>query len=478
MTQAQAAGKAAETAQFIRTQQKEIKSLGKEIDLLRGRLTFFSRDKSGQTYIKIAEDLAIKTAELETAQTSLNQAIELEGNLRKAAAGEFAGPKVPDRSAVSTMPKLAEDAPKAEKAKKEKFDATEYLEGLRSRTAAELDQIDIAKQAELRKNAELLASSSITAQQAADARALIEQNAYNKTRELMVAAQNEEITLAAQHEAKLASARAQAQAAIAGAMSPEDQALIRRNEQLTEMELLRQADLENEQLYQDAMLAIRQKSDAELQKLADDRVKAAEEKAKLERMAMASSFEASADIIKAFAGEQSKEYKAMLVASKSYAIAEAAVQQGIAAAKAYGAGDYWTAAIRVAGVVAQFASIYSAINSAGGRMYGGPVEAGGMYRVNENGAPEMFTASNGRQYMMPTTSGSVTPSGKIGGGGVSVIINNYAGADVQATASDDQRTITIAVNRAVSEVAGGLRHNTGPVWAAAKAGTNIQGRVD
>jgi hypothetical protein len=262
-------------------------------------------------------------------------------------------------------------------------------------------------------------------------------------------------------------------------MSPEDQVLVRRNEQLSQMEILRLQDLEGEQVYVDAMVAIRAKADQDLEKLAEERVKTAEAKAKLERMAVESGFAASAEIVKAFAGDQSKEYKAMLVASKAYALGEAAVQQGIAAAKAIGQGDYWTAAVRVAGVVTQFASIYSAINSAGGRLYGGPTEAGSMYRVNENGAPEMFTASNGRQYMMPTTSGNVTPAGDIGGaGGVSVVINNYAGADVTASTSDDQRTITIAVNRAVAEVANGFRNNTGPVWSGAKAGTNIQGRVD
>ncbi|MEW2936977.1 hypothetical protein AB1A87_22630, partial [Stenotrophomonas maltophilia] len=30
-----------------------------------------------------------------------------------------------------------------------------------------------------------------------------------------------------------------------------------------------------------------------------------------------------------------------------------------------------------------------------------------MYRINENGAPEVFQAANGRQYMLPNTRGEV-----------------------------------------------------------------------
>lgn len=56
---------------------------------------------------------------------------------------------------------------------------------------------------------------------------------------------------------------------------------------------------------------------------------------------------------------------------------------------------------------------------AGARQYGGPVTAGSMYRVNEGGRPEMFTAANGNQYLMPTHGGRVTPMGSGGGGAAS-----------------------------------------------------------
>jgi hypothetical protein len=47
---------------------------------------------------------------------------------------------------------------------------------------------------------------------------------------------------------------------------------------------------------------------------------------------------------------------------------------------------------------------------AGGKAVGGPVEAGKLYEVGENNAPEMFM-SNGRQYMIPGNSGSIKPQG-------------------------------------------------------------------
>lgn len=53
------------------------------------------------------------------------------------------------------------------------------------------------------------------------------------------------------------------------------------------------------------------------------------------------------------------------------------------------------------------AALAKGLSLAGGRQYGGGVAAGSLYRVNENGAPEVFNAANGRQYMLPNTRGEV-----------------------------------------------------------------------
>lgn len=90
--------------------------------------------------------------------------------------------------------------------------------------------------------------------------------------------------------------------------------------------------------------------------------------------------------------------------------------------------------------------------SAGGRQYGGGVQAGSMYRVNETGAPEIFNAANGRQYMMPNSRGEVVSNkdataGRGSGGGVVVNIQNYSGAQVSQSQStvDRQQVIDIVI---------------------------------
>ena len=90
--------------------------------------------------------------------------------------------------------------------------------------------------------------------------------------------------------------------------------------------------------------------------------------------------------------------------------------------------------------------------SAGGRQYGGGVQAGSMYRVNETGAPEIFNAANGRQYMMPNSRGEVVSNkdataGSGGGGSAIVNIHNYTGAQVSQSQStvDRQQVIDIVI---------------------------------
>lgn len=89
--------------------------------------------------------------------------------------------------------------------------------------------------------------------------------------------------------------------------------------------------------------------------------------------------------------------------------------------------------------------------SSGGRQYGGGVQAGSMYRVNETGAPEIFNAANGRQYMMPNSRGEVVSNkdATSGGGGANVrveVINNTSSqATVSETQMDDERIIRVVV---------------------------------
>ena len=82
----------------------------------------------------------------------------------------------------------------------------------------------------------------------------------------------------------------------------------------------------------------------------------------------------------------------------------------------------------------QIAKIQSQQYSGGsGKLYGGPVQAGGMYPVTEDGRPEILKQGN-RQYLLPGSRGGEVISNKdmqqAGGGGTIVNINNYTGENV------------------------------------------------
>ena len=98
--------------------------------------------------------------------------------------------------------------------------------------------------------------------------------------------------------------------------------------------------------------------------------------------------------------------------------------------------------------------------SGGGRQYGGGVAAGGMYRVNETGAPEIFNAANGRQYMMPNTRGEVVSNkdATSGGGGSAapiVNVNNYSGQQATASSKFSESDRTWVIDVVVGDMQGG-----------------------
>ncbi|MNJ38699.1 hypothetical protein D3C77_335510 [compost metagenome] len=105
-----------------------------------------------------------------------------------------------------------------------------------------------------------------------------------------------------------------------------------------------------------------------------------------------------------------------------------------------------------AAAVAGLAALPSLLfGGSSGKALGGPVQANGMYRVNETGAPEIFNAANGRQYMMPNQRGEVVSNKDATSGGgsqnvkVEVINNTSSQATVSETQMDDQRIIRVVV---------------------------------
>lgn len=97
-----------------------------------------------------------------------------------------------------------------------------------------------------------------------------------------------------------------------------------------------------------------------------------------------------------------------------------------------------------------------------GKALGGPVQADGMYRVNETGAPEIFNAANGRQYMMPNSRGEVvsnkdaTSSGGTGAGNAPIINNhNYTGQPMESSARFSEADKRWVIDTVAGDMASG-----------------------
>ncbi len=91
----------------------------------------------------------------------------------------------------------------------------------------------------------------------------------------------------------------------------------------------------------------------------------------------------------------------------------------------------------------------------GKRKNGGPVTAGGMYQVGEGGMPEIFQASNGRQYMIPGDNGSVISNKDIASGGSGIVIYNNVTNNSSAqvsTSAQDNGDGTVTINTIVADI--------------------------
>lgn len=187
-------------------------------------------------------------------------------------------------------------------------------------------------------------------------------------------------------------------------------------------------------------------------------------------------FGGMADLTGAFAGEQSGAYKALFAISKGFAIANAALQlqTAIANASALPWPANFPAIAQAVALGGQIASGIAGVNYGGAREFGGPVDAGKMYRVGEGGKPEIFQ-SGGKNFMIPGDGGKVIPNDQIGGGGFSqnVQVHNYSGENVQTKTSMDGKQMEIIVgeiSKQISQRRGGvgraLASSTGTKWKA------------
>lgn len=379
------------------------------------------------------------------------------------------------------------DKPKG--SKKQPFDQIGYLAEMREQAASEYDKIDIVEQEALRKNNALLKRKEISTATHAEAVKLIGERAARERAELAdknltdlireIEDENRVREQAArekaQREEEQARNRQVAMQAIADASGdPVERIRLEEEAKLAILEEYRLRDIANTQLYEDAKLAIKER--------------AAQQERDIQNalniqslQLMQSGADMAYDILSKAGKERTALGKALFLASKALAVAEIIMNTEIAATKA-GAqlgifGIPMATMIRAQGYAsAGMVAGMAVADAVGGRAYGGPVSADSLYRVNEKGAPEMFTAANGSQYMMPTTNGKVTAADKVGGGApsVNIVVNNTAPGTVASASYDDQsRTVSIAV----TEVANQIRTNTGPVWSAMRGATNVQARM-
>ncbi|CFR14987.1 tape measure protein [Yersinia frederiksenii] len=80
---------------------------------------------------------------------------------------------------------------------------------------------------------------------------------------------------------------------------------------------------------------------------------------------------------------------------------------------------------------------------AGARKNGGPVSAGSMYRVGEGGAPEIYQAGTGKQYMIPGDNGKVISNKDMqgGSGGGGTVVQQEFHFNIQTTNGIDDATM-------------------------------------
>lgn len=84
----------------------------------------------------------------------------------------------------------------------------------------------------------------------------------------------------------------------------------------------------------------------------------------------------------------------------------------------------------------------SGLAIAGARKNGGPVTAGSMYQVGENGMPEIYQASTGKQYMIPGDNGKVISNKDLSGsGGDSMVVQQENHFHIQTTGGIDDATM-------------------------------------
>lgn len=363
-------------------------------------------------------------------------------------------------------------APKADK-----FDDAGYLAGLEKSATEGFERINAIEREALRKNQKLLEEGKISRKTAADAITLIERDAALERTKLLEqqAEQNkaywDKVTQTEMEAAQRKAEQQRRDLDMAREVMVANDPIARLQQELqTKSDMLAAAaerDRANEEIYQAARVKLEQDTAAAIMSIHAQSL-----------AGYSSTLEQGAEMVAKFGGKQTALYKTMFAASKAFAIAESIIkiQQGIAGAAAL---PFPANIPAIGAVVAATSGIISTISGTtfgGGRQWGGPVSSGSMYRINEAGAPEMFTGSNGRQYMLPTQAGKVTPADKVGGAPQWTVNVYEAPPGTKVAIDNEARIVSIAVAQAEANFVDQVGNNSGPMWGAMRGATNIQAR--
>lgn len=107
--------------------------------------------------------------------------------------------------------------------------------------------------------------------------------------------------------------------------------------------------------------------------------------------------------------------------------------------------------------IASTVALAQSLGAIPGRRYGGPAAADGMYRVNENGRPEVFQGANGQQFLLPNQRGEVVSNENAtsgGGNGVNVVVNINQSAEKAGTVARTNDGETEMIDVFVADIMG------------------------
>lgn len=377
---------------------------------------------------------------------------------------------------------------------KGKFDGDSYMAGLVEATLEGVARIDAIEREALRKNAELLKQGKINREQAASAEALIMAAAAQERAKITSRAELERLAIIerleqehneknerAAKEAEERGARGASMArGIIGGVDPLAGVRFEYEEKLRLLDEWVAEDERRRALYTEAKLALEEATAERIAEIRRREVDAQAANAATSLAIMGKFTEDVYGMLQTAGRQQTALAKAMFLASKAIAVSEILLQTEVAAAKATGQlgiyGIPMATLIRAQGYASagMVGGLAVAESFGGGRQYGGPATAGTLYRVNETGRPEMFTAANGAQYMLPTANGNLTPASDVAGGGVQWTIN-VNGAPPGTAARVDPAARRIDIDLAVQESAAQIIERRGPMWAAMKT-TNVRGQ--